>query len=185
MNRHIILYALSILRSGGPPLPPGIRIGKSVLIDVTARLDWKWGSHITICDEVTIGDGARILCHEGSSVRSIGAMWVAPVYIGERAYIGSDSVILPGVTIGADAVVAAGAVVSDNVPPGIVVAGVPAKPIGSIKEINQKRLEMMKIKKCFDSEVVFGKKKGKRAELEKELQEAADKDGGYFIIYKK
>ena len=185
MIKHAIQYAFSLLKAGRPPIPPGMRLGKSVIIDSTVRFDWIWGKHITICDNVVLGDGVRICCHDGSSVERTGAIWVAPVYIGERAYIGSASVILPGVTIGADAVVAAGAVVSEDVMPGAVVAGVPARPIGSAKDLDQKRIEMMKTKKCFDSDIIFGRKKTDGEKLEKELLEAADKDGGYFIIYKK
>lgn len=185
MIKHSILYAFSLLRYGRAPLPPGMRLGKSVTIDSTVRFDWLWGKHITICDNVTLGDGVRICCHDGSSLERTGAMWVAPVYIGERAYIGSTSIILPGVTIGADAVVAAGAVVSDDVLPGTVVAGIPAKPIGSVKDLDKKRIEMMKTKKCFDVDIMVGKSKAEKEKIERNLQEVAEKDGGYFLIYKR
>ena len=53
------------------------------------------------------------------------------VHIGNRVWIGYRSLIMPGVTIGEGAVVAAGAVVTKDVKPYTVVAGVPAKPISS------------------------------------------------------
>jgi len=55
---------------------------------------------------------------------------VAPVRIGDRVWIGTRAVVLKGVTIGDGAVVAAGAVVTVDVPPGAVVAGVPARVVG-------------------------------------------------------
>ena len=55
---------------------------------------------------------------------------VAPVRIGDRVWVGTRAVILKGVTIGDGAVVAAGAVVTSDVPAGAVVGGVPAKVIG-------------------------------------------------------
>ncbi|MCW2777715.1 MAG: isoleucine patch superfamily acetyltransferase [Frankiales bacterium] len=55
----------------------------------------------------------------------------APVVIGDRVWVGTRAVVLKGVTIGDGAVVAAGAVVSRDVPAGAVVAGVPAKVVGS------------------------------------------------------
>ena len=58
-----------------------------------------------------------------------------PVLIGENAWLGANSTILPGVTVGRNAVVAAGAVVTKDVPANTVVAGVPAK---IIKEIGEK-----------------------------------------------
>ena len=56
---------------------------------------------------------------------------VAPVVIGDRVWVGTRAIILKGVTIGDGAVVAAGAVVNKDVPPHAVVAGIPAKVVGS------------------------------------------------------
>jgi acetyltransferase-like isoleucine patch superfamily enzyme len=56
----------------------------------------------------------------------------APVLIGDRVWIGTRAVILKGVEIGAGAVVAAGAVVNRDVPPGTVVAGMPARVVGKV-----------------------------------------------------
>ena len=55
----------------------------------------------------------------------------APITIGDRVWVGTRAVVLKGVTIGDGAVIAAGAVVTKDVPPGAVVAGVPARVIGS------------------------------------------------------
>ncbi len=55
---------------------------------------------------------------------------VAPVRIGDRVWVGTRAVVLKGVTIGDGAVVAAGAVVTRDVPAGAVVAGLPAKVVG-------------------------------------------------------
>ena len=57
---------------------------------------------------------------------------VAPIHIGKRAWLGANSTILSGVTIGDGAVVAAGAVVTKDVAPNTVVGGVPAKVIKRI-----------------------------------------------------
>jgi acetyltransferase-like isoleucine patch superfamily enzyme len=53
----------------------------------------------------------------------------APITIHTNVWIGAAATILPGVSIGADSVVAAGAVVTRDVPPATLVAGVPAKVI--------------------------------------------------------
>ena len=54
-----------------------------------------------------------------------------PVVIEDHVYIGARAMILPGVTLGRGSIVAAGAVVTRDVPPLGVVAGVPAKEIGT------------------------------------------------------
>jgi len=54
----------------------------------------------------------------------------ADIVVGDGAWIGASAILLPGIRIGAGAVVAAGAVVSKDVAPGVIVGGVPAKEIG-------------------------------------------------------
>ncbi len=56
-----------------------------------------------------------------------GTLRAAPVSIGDRAWIGARAIVLKGVTIGHDAIVGAGSTVTKDVPPGAVVAGVPAQ----------------------------------------------------------
>lgn len=56
------------------------------------------------------------------------------VSIGDYVYIGSGSLIMPGVTIGDNVLIAAGSVVTKSVPSGVVVAGNPARIISSIEE---------------------------------------------------
>ena len=65
----------------------------------------------------------------------------APVMIQNDVWIGARAVILPGVTIGQCSVVAAGAVVTKDVPPFTLVAGVPAKPV---KVFNEKDFQRKK-----------------------------------------
>ena len=54
---------------------------------------------------------------------------IQPVHIGDHVWIGARAVVLKGVTIGDGAIVAAGAVVVDNVPPRALAAGVPARVV--------------------------------------------------------
>lgn len=110
-----------------------ITIGKDVFINS--------GCHFQDQGGIEIGDGALI----GHNVvlATINHSLVpgqkrknqyAPVKIGKNVWIGSNATILPGVTLGAWSVVAAGAVVTKDVPPYTVVGGVPARAIRRVSE---------------------------------------------------
>jgi maltose O-acetyltransferase len=160
-------------------LPPAIRIGKEVHIGDASRFDWCHGRHITIEDRVTLAPGVRILCHDAASKRHIGWTWVAPVTIKAGAFIGAEAVLMPGITVGESAVVAAGAVVTQDVAPGTIVAGVPAKPIGSVTDLIARRREQLSRMPQF--RVDEYNLEDLSAEKDRELRDAVEKYGGYFI----
>jgi acetyltransferase-like isoleucine patch superfamily enzyme len=84
--------------------------------------DIRIGNDCAIGERVTIRDSDEHHLTGGSGPR-------APILIGNRVWIGSGSTVLRGVRIGDGAVVAAGAIVTKDVPAGCLVAGVPAKII--------------------------------------------------------
>jgi acetyltransferase-like isoleucine patch superfamily enzyme len=90
---------------------------------------------ITIEDEVLIGPKVSLIT-EGHPLNPAErkALTVKPIVIKRNAWIGAGAIILPGVTVGENAVVAAGAVVNKDVPSNTVVAGIPAK---KVKDISQ------------------------------------------------
>ena len=102
-------------------------IGAGTEIDVAQSVTI--GAHSLIAPQVFITDHT----HRADAGRRIDEQGnrVAPVAIGDDAWIGTRAVILPGVTIGDGAIVGAGAVVTQSVPPYAIVAGVPAKIIGT------------------------------------------------------
>ena len=117
-------------------------IGTFVEIQKGARVGarCKIQSHTFICEGVTIEDEVFV----GHNVNFLNDRWptavnadgsakqpsdwkLEPILVKRRAAIGSGAVILPGVTIGAQAIVGAGAVVTKDVPDGVIVAGNPAR----------------------------------------------------------
>lgn len=96
---------------------------------------------ITIGNHVQLTDGVRIHTHGGGNcVRIVDPTFdcFGKVIIEDWAYIGSGSHIMPGVTIGRGALVAAGSIVTKSVPPGMVAGGNPARIICTVDEYCQK-----------------------------------------------
>ena len=92
-------------------------------------------ARVTIGNNVFIGPNVSIYtaCHPlEPHLRNTGAEWAEPVTIGDNVWIGGSVTILPGVNIGDNSVIGAGAVVTHNIPPCVVAAGNPAR---TIKEI--------------------------------------------------
>lgn len=107
------------------------KIGKNVFINFDCVLLDLGG--ITIEDNVLIAPKVSLLS-EGHPVNPADRQSLIPchIYIKKNAWIGAGATVLPGVTIGENSVVAAGAVVSKDVPANTIVGGVPAKIIKSI-----------------------------------------------------
>jgi acetyltransferase-like isoleucine patch superfamily enzyme len=109
--------------------PRGISIGRNVVINPHCSFDGR-GGRLEIGDNVDIAPYVHIwtLEHDPQSPSHVSRG--GAVVIGHHAWIASRAIILPGVTVGEGAVVAAGAVVTKDVPPLAIVGGVPAKIIG-------------------------------------------------------
>ena len=114
--------------------PAGITIGDDTIIGDHAFLDGraplKIGNHVDIASHVLIYNSEHDVNSEGFDPRE------EPVEIGDYVFIGPRAIILPGVKIGKGAVVAAGAVVTQDVKDFEIVGGVPAKVIGERKNKN-------------------------------------------------
>jgi maltose O-acetyltransferase len=102
---------------------PLLSIGTETFV---GRVEIHMHASLTIGNRVCINDGA-VLLTASHDIRDV--KWpveVQPITIHDYAWIATNAIILPGVTIGRGAVVAAGAVVTKAVPPGAVAAGNPA-----------------------------------------------------------
>lgn len=110
-------------------------VGENVWIGPFTVIDGSGG--LTIGDGCNVSAGVHLYSH--SSVRrcvsgsSFDEIEHQPTVIGKRVFIGANSVVNMGVTIGDEAVVGAGAVVTKDVPPRTVVAGVPARPVALVR----------------------------------------------------
>ena len=110
-----------------------IRIGKQVFINACCHFQDHGG--------IRLGDGCQIghnvvfaTLNHGLAPAERHTTCPAPIVLGKNVWIGSNATILQGVTIGDNAVIGAGAVVTHDIPAGVIAAGVPAKIIGSIDQ---------------------------------------------------
>ena len=90
---------------------------------------------ITIGDDVQIGPNVALLTPThpiDPDLRRAGWEAAQPITIGDNVWLGGGAIVLPGVTIGSDTVVGAGAVVSRDLPQGVVAAGNPARVIRTV-----------------------------------------------------
>lgn len=108
--------------------PKNITIGTGTIIGDHATLDGRArltiGNHVDIASQVMIYNSEHDI--HSDDMRPISA----PVEIGDYVFIGPRAIILPGVKVGRGAVIAAGAVVTKDVPDRAIVGGVPAHEIG-------------------------------------------------------
>lgn len=109
-----------------------ITVGENVFINACCHFQDHGG--------VTLGDGCQIghnvvfaTLNHGLQPEDRGTTYPAPIVLGKNVWVGSNATILQGVTIGDNAVVAAGAVVTKDVPADAIVGGVPARFIKSIQ----------------------------------------------------
>ncbi|MGK7892314.1 MAG: DapH/DapD/GlmU-related protein [Xenococcus sp. (in: cyanobacteria)] len=123
IGENTVIYNSCHLRD-----PHKITIGNHSSIGDLCILDGRSG--LTIGNSVNISTGAWIWTLQHDPQDANFAPKGAPVIIEDYAWISSRTTILPGVTIGKGAVVAAGAVVTKSVAPYAIVGGVPAKKIG-------------------------------------------------------
>jgi UDP-2-acetamido-3-amino-2,3-dideoxy-glucuronate N-acetyltransferase len=149
LGKDVIIFQPDLVNLYGCRIGSGTRIGAFVEIqkDVTVGKNCKISSHSFLCSALTIGDGVFI----GHGVMFINDKypqavnddgfaqgpddWTClPTTVQRNGSIGSNATILAGVSIGQHALVAAGAVVTRDVPDYSIVAGVPAEIMGDTRD---------------------------------------------------
>lgn len=99
----------------------GVTIHRNVLIDDRGE--------VILGDDVSVSDYANIYSH-AHAVEDIHDISLGKTVIGDRARITYHAVVLSGVSVGADAIVGSMGLASKPIPPGVIAAGIPARPIG-------------------------------------------------------
>ena len=147
LGQRVTIFQRELVNLYGCTVGDDTRIGAFVEIQKNAVIGerCKISSHSFICegvaieDEVFVGHGVMFINDRYPRATADGrpqseADWtVVPTRVSRRASIGSGAVVMCGVTIGEGALVGAGAVVTRDVPPNAVVAGVPARLVAGAR----------------------------------------------------
>jgi acetyltransferase-like isoleucine patch superfamily enzyme len=143
----VILYP-DLVNIYGCTIGAGTRVGPFVEIQKNSRIGayCKISSHSFVCEGVTIEDEVMVAhgvmftnglypraTNDDGSLQRDGDWECTPTLVRRGAALGSNSTIVCGVTIGENALVGAGAVVTRDVPDFAIVAGVPARVIGDVR----------------------------------------------------
>lgn len=127
-------------------------IGKGCHIAPDAEIELPWATHLKLGSEVTVARGVRFISHDACMWRSMGASRVGVIEVGDRAFIGAFTIVMPNVRIGAETIIAAGSVVTKDIPAGVVAAGNPARVIKTISELHEKTKTKLARTPCFGEE---------------------------------
>jgi len=106
----------------------GFDIHPTVILERKLHLDRLYPAGVHIDEHSLIASGVTILSHDHCK-RVDGQPLLIDTYIGRRCFIAVNATILPGVHVGDEVIVGAGAVVSKNIPSNVIVAGNPARII--------------------------------------------------------
>ncbi|MFT3729341.1 MAG: acyltransferase [Terricaulis sp.] len=149
LGEGVMIHHPQLVNLYGCAVGAGSRVGAFVEIQKNANIGerCKISSHTFVCegvtieDEVFVGHGVMFIndifpraTNDDGGAQSEADWAVVPTMVKRRASIGSNATIMGGVTVGANALIGAGAVVTKDVPDYAIAAGVPAKIVGDVRD---------------------------------------------------
>ena len=131
----------------------GMKVGSGFIFDAAStRFDNSHCWLIEIGDNVTFGPGVYLLAHDASTKKELGYTKIGKVSIGDRAFVGANTIVMPGVHVGKNSIIGAGSVVTHDVPDNVVFAGNPARFICSTEDYYSKHREKLNVSPVYNSE---------------------------------
>lgn len=143
-NRFIGIESIESLKK------KGLNVGKNLSKNSSCIIDSSHCWLISLGDDVTLAPRVIILAHDASTFRHLGYTKIGLVSIGNRTFVGANSVVLPNVRIGNNVIIGAGSVVTKDIPDNCIAAGNPAIIIGKTDDFLRKHAERMKTRPVFD-----------------------------------
>lgn len=148
----------------------GLKVGKNFKRLNQVIIDDSHTWLITIGDDVILAPRVHIIAHDASTKNFLGYTKIGRVVIGDCVFVGAESVILPGVTIGNKVIIGANSTVTHDIPDGMVAVGSPARVICTTDAYLDKERERMKTSPLYGEEYTM---RGSITEKKKKEQEDA------------
>ncbi len=156
----------------------GLKLGMNVEIIDTFFFDPSHCFLISIGDNCTICPNVRLIAHDASTKKFLGYTKIGKITIKENCFLGDSVIVLPNVTIGPNAIVGAGSVVTGDIPSHAVAAGNPARVINTIDDYLEKVKSLGSGKRIFnDNYLIHRLDEWKRQEV---IESVGDSIG--FIV---
>lgn len=156
----------------------GLKVGDNFIMQDGCIIDGSHCAHITIGDNVSLAHNVHILAHDASTWWFLGHTRVKNTAIGNRVFIGSGSIIMPGVSVGNDVIIGAGSVVTKDVPDNTVYAGNPARFLMHTSDYIAREKQRMTPENTFGEE--FNITRASAAQIQ-HLRESAEKHGTIYL----
>ena len=158
----------------------GLVLGKNVTISASAYIDGSYPYLIRIGDNCSLAEHVRLLAHDATTFKFInGHTRLGRIEIKDNCFIGERTIILPGVTIGPNVLVAAGSVVNRDIPPNSCVAGVPARVYAKFDQFIERHQQHMEEGSVFEFSELHGNHIGKQ--IQAKVWEAV-RNGDYAYV---
>lgn len=128
----------------------GLRVGKNFHMQPHCRIDPSFCWLVFIGDNVTLAPNVSIIAHDASTKPLLGYTKIGLVSIGDNAFIGQNSTILPNVRIGSNCIVGAGSVVKKDIPDNCIYAGNPAHFICRVEDFINRNKTLIMTRPIYD-----------------------------------
>jgi maltose O-acetyltransferase len=158
----------------------GLKVGDNFNMLPECIIDYSHCWHITIGDNVTFAPRVHILAHDASTKMYLNYTKIKNVMIGNNVFIGTSSIIMPGVTIGNDVIIGAGSVVTKDISDNSVYVGNPAKFVCKTDVYIQKQKLSMNENNTFGEEYTL--RENISSQMKGEMIESIKENGVAFVI---